>query len=149
MTRICITGGPRTGKTTLSHGYPLFSSVGVAKVHCDDYITHPDIVALPERERWSAVSQMIADEDLRIPGPWIIEGVQVPRALRKALAARPDTRPCDRLIILRNEPFEPWTKGQASMAKGLETVLNQIQPGDTMSLVDKLRALGVEAEERR
>lgn len=142
--RICITGGPRTGKTTLSHGYPLFSSVGVAKVHCDDYITHPDIVALPERDRWSAVSQMIADEDLRIPGPWIIEGVQVPRALRKWLRAKvpivTDYRPCDRLIILRNEPYVALTSRQTGMAKSIDTVLDEIMPD--------LRRLGVEVEER-
>lgn len=129
--RICITGGPRTGKTTLSHGYPLFSSAGVAKVRCDEFI---------DTMNWSEASAHIATL-IAQPGPYIIEGVQVARALRKLDLKRRTTKPCDRLIILRNEPFEPWNAGRARMAKGLDTVLDEILPD--------LRRLGVEVEERR
>lgn len=126
MTRVCITGGPRTGKTTLAQS--LAAPTGRV-VHCDCFIGMG----------WSEASEHVAGLMLA-PGPFLVEGVQIPRALRKALAARPDAKPCDRLIVLSNEPHEPWTPGQARMAKGVDTVLAEILPA--------LRRLGVEIEER-
>jgi broad-specificity NMP kinase len=131
--RICITGGPRTGKTTLAE-----STSSRALVHCDRYIDDPQFTTLPKDEQWSAISAHVASI-IAAPGPYVIEGVQVARALRKALAARPDAKPCDRLIIL-NTPHVDLTAGQASMAKGVRTVLEEILPA--------LRRLGVEIEER-
>lgn len=133
--KVCITGGPRTGKTTLALAMtprlPIAEHIasGGAAIHCDDFMGMG----------WSESSAHVAALIER-GGPWLMEGVQIPRALRKALAARPDARPCDRLIILRNEPHEPWTPGQERMAKGIDTVLAEILPD--------LRRLGVEIEER-
>lgn len=123
--RVCITGGPKTGKTTLSKD---FENV----IHCDDFIAS---------HGWSEASAHIATLMLE-DGPWTIEGVQVPRALRKALAANPEAKPCDRLIVRsRRVGNDPILKGQDAMTKGLHTVLAEIMPA--------LRRLGVEIEETR
>ena len=102
MTRICITGGPRTGKTTLAASL----GAGMPVTNCDDFIGMG----------WSESSAHVATL-LERPGPWVIEGVQVARALRKWLAAHvpivTDSRPCDRLIILRT-PHVELTPGQRS-----------------------------------
>ena len=133
--RICITGGPRTGKTTLADEMtprlPIAEHIaaGGCAIHCDDFISMG----------WSESSAHVATLIDR-PGPWLAEGVQVPRALRKFIEAHPGVKPCDRLVILRNAPHEPWTPGQARMAKGIDTVLAEILP--------ELRRLGVEIEER-
>ncbi len=120
--RIAITGGPQTGKTTLA------PTLGAPVIHGDDYI------ALG----WSQSSQALADEMAK-PGPWVAEGVQVPRALRKMLEAAPRVKPIDRLIVL-GAPHKDQSEGQRRMALGLDTVLAEVLP--------QLRALGVEIEKR-
>ena len=121
--RICITGGPRTGKTTLSR------RMGSALVrHTDDLIGKLD---------WSGASREVA-RWFGHPGPWIIEGVAVPRALRKWLAAH-QGKPCDRVIVL-TKAYTALDPGQATMAKGVNTVWREIQP--------ILRARGVVVEVR-
>lgn len=118
--RIAITGGPNTGKTTLAGTM----ADGVTVVHGDDFIGLG----------WSQSSQALADEMVR-PGPWIAEGVQVPRALRKMLEAEPRTKPCDRLIVL-GVPHREQSEGQRRMSLGVDTVLREIWP--------RLMAMGVE-----
>jgi dephospho-CoA kinase len=116
MTRICITGGPRTGKTTLSES--LQDILGCPSLwHTDELI---DL-------GWSGASQFIAEHWLTEPGPWIIEGVAASRALRKWRDQHPaEPPPVDRVIYLR-EPHEELTSGQRSMAKGVETVHREIE----------------------
>ena len=75
---------------------------------------------------WSEASALAA-EWFDEPDALVIEGVAVPRALRKWLAAHPEGKPCDKIIVL-NQPFEDLTKGQISMAKGVATVFTQIYP---------------------
>ena len=124
MTRICITGGPRTGKTTLSGA--LYGDQWAADsdkcgpvFHTDDLIGKVD---------WSAASQHVAEHWLTEPGPWIIEGVAVSRALRKWRDAHPgEPPPVDRVIYL-TEPHESLSKGQQSMAKGVASVHAEIEP---------------------
>lgn len=120
MTRICITGGPRTGKTTLActiadeYGDHASTTVG----HTDDLI---DKLKHLGKEAWSAASAEVATW-LDAPGPWVIEGVAVSRALRKWRDAHPGAAPpVDRVIYL-SEPHEALTPGQAAMAKGVATV---------------------------
>lgn len=106
--RIAIAGGPRCGKTTLA------ASFGEAR-HTDDLIGSKD---------WSAASAEVAtwfDAD----DPWIIEGVAVPRALRKWLIAHPDGKPCD-VVHWLITPHVPLTKGQLGMLRGCETVWREI-----------------------
>lgn len=115
--RIAIAGGPRCGKTTLAE------TLGAAR-HTDDLI----------ERGWSEASALTAtwfDE----PGPWIIEGVAVPRALRKWLAANPEGRPCD-VVHWLGAPRVPLTDGQVSMFKGCAKVWGEI--------VGELQRRGVE-----
>lgn len=129
--RIVITGGPRTGKTTLADSMwnnvaveagaadPTKRGLGIEIVrHTDDLIGHVD---------WSAASQAVS-EWLNEPGPWIIEGVAVSRALRKWRDQHPGERPpADRVIYLR-DAYERTTSKQDAMAKGVLTVHLEIEP---------------------
>jgi broad-specificity NMP kinase len=83
--RVCIVGGPRTGKTTLA-------STMLDPLHTDDLIGALD---------WSAVSEIIATQWMSKSGPWVIEGVALVRALRKWLERNAAGKPCDRVIVLR------------------------------------------------
>lgn len=122
MTRTCITGGPKTGKTTLAKEMVRVEPVehlvwGVNARSTDDLI----------HLGWSEASQHVADEWLTQPGPWIIEGVAVSRALRKWREAHPgEAPPVDRVIYL-TETFKEPTAGQRAMAKGVETVHREIE----------------------
>lgn len=121
MTRICITGGPRTGKTTLAEKLqcngPVNGHTGALLRHTDDLIASHD---------WSAASQA-ASEWLNDPGPWIIEGVAVSRALRKWHDQHPGEPPPVDKVIRLTVPHEPLSRGQTTMAKGEATVFAEIE----------------------
>lgn len=106
--RVCITGGPKTGKTTMAN-----QSQGTV-LHTDSTRTLGWEQASDEVARW-----------LDDPGPWTIEGVRVPHALRKWLAKNPKGKPCDVLIVLTT-PHATLTSNQIAMGKGLLTVLQGI-----------------------
>jgi dephospho-CoA kinase len=112
--RLLITGGPRTGKTTTA--LDLGQKHGVPVYHTDDAIPLGWHAASAEVARW-----------LTVPGPWIIEGVAIPRALRKYLAAHPEGIPCEQCIVLRT-PHIALHQGQIAMMRGLLTVLGEIAP---------------------
>lgn len=125
--RLCITGGPKTGKTTLALKLanpgaegPLDPSLPsqIPLIHGDDYLSLG----------WSESTDHLAVL-LQMSEPWIMEGVQIPRAIRKALKNDPDTKPCDKLILLvtRRDGEHP-KQGQESMRKGIQTVLAEILP---------------------
>jgi hypothetical protein len=122
MSRILITGGPKTGKTTLSAQLHLL--MGAQAAHTDDLIPLGWSAASEETALWMAQ-----------PGPWIIEGVAVPRALRKWLAANPTGKPADKVIFL-GKPWQELSPGQLAMTKGLVTVWKEV--------VGELVARGVE-----
>lgn len=123
--RICITGGPCTGKTTLA--------AQMAEIERDDKPDRPwggiirhtdDLIPLG----WSEASQA-ACLWLDAPGPWIIEGVAVSRALRKWRDAHPgEPPPVDRVIYL-TEPLNRGAvlAGQDRMAKGVASVHAEIE----------------------
>lgn len=111
--RILIAGVPRSGKSTLAD--ELGAANKLKPLHTDDHIGLG----------WSESSAAVAAQ-IRRPGPWIIEGVAVPRALRKWLAAN-EGRPADEIYWLPLECI-PLTHGQASMAKGCATVWREILP---------------------
>jgi len=116
MTRILITGWPRAGKTTLST--ELETELGIAVRHTDDLIGSLD---------WSAASAEVALW-LAEPGPWIIEGVSIARALRKYREAHPgEPPPCERLICLRS-PYVVLTGRQEGMGRGVDTVMRELEP---------------------
>lgn len=121
--KIAIIGSPKSGKTTFSSSF-----VGNVK-HTDDLISLG----------WSEASEKASfwfDENIDV-----VEGVAVPRALRKWLERNKTGKPVDKIIILANAPFCELSKGQATMAKGIVTVWNGI--------VKELLARGVEVEEQR
>lgn len=130
MTRIVILGGPKTGKTTLAgeiwrkavaawvaeHG-PIVDLEGPVLMHTDD-VMHLG---------WSEASEA-ASKWFDTSGPWIIEGVAVVRALRKWRDAHPgEPPPVDRVIRLTT-PHVELTSGQATMAKGEDTVWLEVEP---------------------
>lgn len=136
MTRIAICGGPRTGKTTLAqttgHASGLIS---------DGFYESPNIRHTDDAIHygWSEASAAVA-QWFDAPGPWIIEGVALARALRKWREAHPgEPPPVDRVIRLTT-PHVELSKGQAAMAKGEETVWAEVEPW--------LREHGVEVEGR-
>jgi hypothetical protein len=103
--RIAIAGGPKCGKTTLA----ATIDVGFMAIHGDDSI----------KLGWSESSQMLADY-VNSQGefwPLVVEGVQVPRALRKGM--RVDC------VIWLSHPHEALTKQQEAMAKGCGTVMRE------------------------
>lgn len=114
--RILIIGGPRTGKTTLAR------QLSAAARSTDDLIPMG----------WSEGSEA-ASHWFDEPGPWVIEGVAVVRALRKWFLRNPivdrarttQRKPCDRIIFLRTA-HERLLTGQLSMTQGHETVWGSI-----------------------
>jgi hypothetical protein len=92
--RLLITGGVGSGKTTL--GYQTVAGLKKTPLlHTDDLIDDHD---------WSGASQFVASNWMTMPGPWIIEGVAIPRALRKYQLANPHLPPpCDRIIVLTDQ----------------------------------------------
>jgi hypothetical protein len=75
---------------------------------------------------WSDASAEVA-RWLDEPGPWIIEGVAVSRALRKWREAHPGALPpVDRVIYLA-KPLLALTSRQEAMAKGVRTVHDEIE----------------------
>lgn len=106
--RILITGPPQSGKSTLAM---ILSDVLEIPVYATDQLKDLE---------WSEASEA-ASRWLDDPGPWIIEGVMVPRALRKWRRRQPKNKqagdpPCEKFILL-TEPRTPLEKaGQRSMA---------------------------------
>lgn len=117
MDRIIITGWPRSGKSTL------------AKKIGEDFGIEPKSTdSLIHELSWTEVSSMVA-EWFDLPGPWIIEGVAVMRALRKwHWRYGPDVPPpCDFLYIIDRPLGVELKPGQISMGKGIDTVFAEIE----------------------
>lgn len=102
--RVAITGAPRVGKTWLASSYGLDREV----IHTDTW----------QGVEWAKQPELIvaACSPLR---RFLLEGVQVPRALRKGLVV-------DALIWL-DTPAAEQTREQKSMGKAIATVLNGIR----------------------
>ena len=110
--RICVAGGPRVGKTTYAETQPA------PRLHTDD------LNGTFGANGWSAESEAVA-RWFDAGGPWVVEGVTVPRALRKWLAAHPAGKPCD-VVVWLDRPDVVRTKGQAAMAKAGHTVMSEV-----------------------
>lgn len=112
MTRTIITGGSRTGKTTLA-----------AQICGSHPVWHTDsLVELP----WSEQSNTVACW-LQHPGPWIIDGCAATRALRKWLDLADDGVPPCEVIIRCVRPVVERTKGQETLSRGEATIWAQIE----------------------
>lgn len=125
MTRkIAIAGVPRAGKTTRGKSIAL----GIGELRSTD--------ALMEIGDWSKESE-VAAQMFNEDASFVMEGMVVPRALRKWLAANPEGRPVDEVIWM-GKPQVETSKGQNAMGKGAETVMREILP--------ELRKRGVNVE---
>ena len=113
--RLVIIGGPHVGKTTLSER--LSVEHGVTNVRHSDDVKHLG---------WSE-SSAEASNWFNAQGDWIIEGVQMARALRKWLAANPDEILDADILILDQVFGEILLPGQEAMRKGVHTVFRQIE----------------------
>ena len=125
--RVVLSGGPRTGKSTLAVR---------AGERYRRTVRHAD--ALIGQKDWSEQSDAVSkwiDED----GDYIIEGVSAPRALRKWLRDNPGKK-LDLTIVHFREPVQFQTDKQRAMAKGVETVWQQIR--------DELKERGANVIER-
>jgi hypothetical protein len=99
--KVALTGGPKTGKTTLSQ-------------QCvDRHVYRTDDWQVIE---WAHVPDAIIDQ-LESIDSWILEGVQVPRCLRKGL--KPN------VVIWLDKPHVALSSGQRSMAKGCRTIYEE------------------------
>lgn len=78
--RTIIVGGPRTGKSTLAQKLegPIYCTDPRHRVKepADNVKYGPDV-------EWEDTSDWLADNWLKMPGPWTIEGHATARALRK------------------------------------------------------------------
>lgn len=141
--RIAITGAPHTGKTTLA--YKLAGELG----HHPTVLSTDSFAHLGWSESSAKVAEVIGGSISQRQWHGIVEGVAVPRVLRKMLRAAPTVRPVDKLIILETVHGEPLTTRQDGMAKGLLTVLmGPVGDAGGPSVIDALRDLGVQIEVR-
>jgi adenylate kinase family enzyme len=111
--KIAVAGVPRAGKTTRAKKIAL----GVGELRSTDALKG---IGWSEE---SALAAAMFDE----PGGFVMEGMVVPRALRKWLATHPEGKPVDELIWV-GTPVVETSKGQAAMGKGALTVLKEIAP---------------------
>lgn len=122
--RMCIIGGPQSGKSTLSTKYNI-------PVFCADPISLvknkvKGVTYLPNM-RWEDQSEYICKNWFSMGGDWIIEGVGVIRALRKWLNYS-DTPPCDNILFIRNShpSINELLSGQKAMYKSIDSVWLEI-----------------------
>ncbi len=123
--RILITGYPKAGKSTLA--------AKLAKEHnlthlCTDPqgLCDPGVQGTPISLKWSEQSEYVAKNWIGKENT-IVEGTALPRALRKWKDLNPGKPlPCDKLILL-NSSYGSLLPGQASMGKGLVTVLDELR----------------------
>lgn len=109
MVRVAITGGPKTGKTTMA------STMSGTIRHTDD------LIGLGWSEASLACSRWF-DE----PGAWVVEGVMVPRALRKWLNRNRHGKPCDEVIFM-TQPKAPTRPSHKNMSAGIDSVWLEIE----------------------
>lgn len=102
--RVAIAGAPKTGKTTLAKLVD-----GRKLMHTDD--------DLDKGVEWSQQSADLVARVNSETGPLVVEGMTVPRALRKGMKVD--------AVIWLEVPKVEQTKGQLSMGKAARTVFNE------------------------
>lgn len=106
--RVAIAGGPKTGKSTLA---VVGEECRLRAGHSEGVIIHTDAsMNMPWADQPFDVIKRCKAAGLR----FIVEGVQVGRALRKGLEVD--------AVIWLSEPKTQRTKSQVSMAKGASTI---------------------------
>lgn len=109
--RLLITGGPRTGKSTLAQQLALEMSTP----HCstDELLDDTGL-------SWHATITQVV-KWMEQPEPWLIEGVKIPHAMACWAELHPKTPPADRVIFL-TKPLVLLTGKQLAMMKGIYSV---------------------------
>jgi hypothetical protein len=138
--RIVIVAGPSRGKSTLAHelhckhGWPVFCADPASKV----VFQKPYTTYLPESLDFAGdngAAAWVAEHWLSMPGPWVVEGHALARALRRWMqAAEADGwgrrqaphYPCDRIIVLDREAHRETTRHQEAMHAGVMKVWYEI-----------------------
>ncbi len=100
--RIAIFGAPKTGKTTLSS-----TVTDRSVIHSDDWM----------HLSWSDASTALVQHCNAVETPYVVEGVAIPRALRKGLLVD--------AVIQLTKRYEALTPAQNAMSKGLQTVFRE------------------------
>jgi hypothetical protein len=100
--RIAITGAPGTGKTSYSN-----QVTDRPVIHTDDWMNEP----------WSEVPVLVKAKCEETPDSFVVEGVNVPRTLRKGLEV-------DAVVYL-TKPLEYQSPAQVAMGKAVGTVLTE------------------------
>lgn len=122
--RILIIGWPKAGKTTFAKS--LAEREKLVHLCTDSQERCPEgLTGTPNGLGWSEVSQWVSDNWLGREA--VIEGVALPRALRKWREEHPgEPPPADRIIVLdRRAP--DMKQGQVSMGKGMDTVFAELE----------------------
>lgn len=118
--KIVITGGPWCGKTTLSREVQR----QWATTH-HPHIWHTDYLMLVfGKDQWSEQSEE-AMKWLYQPGPWVMEGVTMVRALRKWIKYNL-AKPCD-IVYYLNRPHTELTPRQQGLLIGVHTIWKEIE----------------------
>ncbi len=111
--RIAICGGPRTGKTTL--GERLAEKYAAPLISTDEYMHVP----------WERVPDDILPE-LIPSAPWILEGVQAARVIRRAIRERQELGLT--AVYFLQTPVRPLDGPQRAMARGIDKVFQEVFP---------------------
>ena len=115
--RLAIAGGPRVGKTTLAS----LIADGRHVIHTDDFIS------LGWSEA-SAHAAKLVNHYERSPLNVTIEGVAVPRALRKGMKVD--------LVIWLSKAREPLSSGQMAMTKACRSVLDEWRRASSTPVIE-------------
>lgn len=120
--RIVVTGYPNSGKTTLAK--LLSESMGWERSP-DSPIIPWSTDSLIDTHQWSELSATVS-EWLDLPGPWVIEGVACPRAIRKWRKANEGEPPPFEAFVYIRRLHMDYRPGQRAMANGLDTVMVEL-----------------------
>lgn len=125
LMRTIIVGGPQCGKSTYANSLSVPHFCGDPKSLVKYPL--PNVTYLPEGLTWSQGSEYIAKNWFTMPGPWVIEGVSVARALRKWSQKAPYSLPADSIIYFTNaHPSVVRSVGQDAMEKGVHTIWGEV-----------------------
>lgn len=112
--RIAFAGWPKCGKSFSAKR--LSETLGFPAMHADEVCRDME---------WSLASDEVATWFGR-PAPFIIEGISVPRALRKWLTLNREGSPAD-TIFYSQAPFATLSNRQIGAGRGCDTVWREIR----------------------
>lgn len=136
--RIVVIGGPRTGKTTyatkLAKQYGVHLGSTGKRTEQEDGLVSTDNYM--KRANWKTLPDVVI-KDLKDRDSFVLEGTQAARVLRRWLKESPKEAKIDKVLVF-NRPWVTRNTGQEAMAKGVRTILRDMEP--------LLREAGIEVE---